>query len=393
MVKILSTEAGVRFQPTEFEHKEAVQGSRPIDLGHEGAGEEAELQSDSVDVACEDTPGLDGSPAAEKKSKEEVFEDEPKRVHNPPSTPHDPEFLPIASSEYTVSKSFSNWIVTQELLDDGTFDVLTDDAPDYVQTKEEEPSPEGIRDEILAEARAEAERLRAAAKSDGFKEGHEEGLQTAREEVRIEMVPVFEELKNSIKTILDFREQILLESEKEIFELALLFSKKVLHSELRLHPEVVLDVVRHALKRAVGWGEAIIRVNPEDLKFLEDHEIELNEVGEGVSVARIDSNPTLSRGSCILESNFGEIDIRIDKQIEAVEKSLREALDERFSELEGDIESLSGDEAAEVDKSSALHDVTHSEPGEEELSLQEPSDVRPYMPTELGAPEQSEDAN
>jgi hypothetical protein len=61
--------------------------------------------------------------------------------------------------------------------------------------------------------------------------------------------------------------------------------------------------------------------------------------------------------------------------------------------LEGDIESLSDDEAAEVDKSSALHDVAQSEPGEEELSLQEPSDVRPYMPTELGAPEQSEDAN
>ncbi|MFP6871809.1 MAG: FliH/SctL family protein [Nitrospinota bacterium] len=386
MAKNLPKDTAAEFQPEEFTLGGVVEGSRAIDAGRAGHpdGEESEDTPlpDAENIEPSESAADDAPHSPDAGGEENPDEVAPTEV----PIPHNPDFEFIVEADPSVSMVFSNWVVTEKLLDDGTFQVLTDDDGSYKpKIDPNDIPPEEIRAEILAEARVEAEKIKTDAEKEGFQEGYSRGQEEVREELRSEMVPLFEELRNSIQTVLNFREEILLESEKEIFELAVLFSKKVLHSELRLHPEVILDVVRHALERAVGWGEATVQVNPEDYKFLEEHRILLNEEGEGVNIARVDANLSIKRGGCILESNFGEIDVRIDRQIEVVEKSLRDALAERLESKDTDaVEVALPEGAVPAVSAEAAPAGEVPQPEEPGIPEQDPEDIKPYQPMDLG---------
>jgi len=384
MVKKNSRDIAAEFQPEEFHPGRVVEGSRASEQGIPG-GEESEGTNLSNAENAE-TP--ERSKEEIIQSKEEGEDDELTDATNPtkPPTLRNPNFESISDSDPSLNKEFFHWVVSGELQGDGTYNVLVDDDGSYEPTTDpEDIPPEQIRAEIVAEARAEAEEIKSDAKKKGFEEGYSKGQETAREEMHSEMRTVFEELKDSIQAVIKFREEILLQSEREIVELVLLFSKKVLHRELHLHPEAILDVVRHALDRAVGWGEATIQVNPEDYEFLEKNRILINEEGEGVNIARIDTNPSLRRGGCLLESNFGEIDVRIDRQIELVEKSLRDALADRLESMDavGD-EATRPEGAASAVSGHAASEKEGIQPEEGDIPEQDPGDIKPYQPMDLG---------
>ncbi|MFC1491140.1 FliH/SctL family protein, partial [Nitrospinota bacterium] len=386
------SDAGADFTPKEFVRKEVAEESRGINVGKGTRREEDEesLRPDPEDGQTPE-PVIEETGTSEELPPEEpvgpdASENGGSEVQAP--VPHNPDFEPLAEPDPTVRRVFSRWVVTQELHEDGTFAVIEEDGGYYhpVETPEDK-SPEDLREEILSQARTEAEELHRKAKEEGYKEGYSQGVETAREELRAEMVPVFEELRNSIKTVLDYRGEIFLEAEKEIFELVLLFSQKVLHSELQIRPEVIVDVIRHALKRAVGWGEATVRVNPEDYEFLEKHRLLLNEGSEGVVLTRIEADPGVSRGGCVLESNFGEIDVRLEKQVDAVEKALREALSEKMEEYEEQAEGegrVRDETAGPPPETPPAGDIA-SAPADEEEPEPGSASVRPYQPKDLAS--------
>ncbi len=371
---VLPGDAGAEFRPKEFERKEVLEETRAI---HSAKREKSEAGGTAVEDESE-SPSPEGE--EDFPGGESAGQDIPEDAEKVPFVSHNPDFTLLGEPDLTLNKIFSRWVVTEELQDDGTFEVIEEDGSSY-QPEEtpEEKSPEEVREEVLAEARAEAVEIRSRAKQEGYSEGHSAGLEEAREEVRKEMVPVFEELRNSIKSVLDYRGEILIEAEKEIFELAVLFSRKVLHSELRIRPEVIVDVVRHALKRAVGWGEATVQVNPEDYEFLEKHQLLLSDESEGVVLVRIETNPGITRGGCILESNFGEIDVRLEKQLEAVETALREALSERLEEFDE-----AAREAGAPEEEAGGGEPPSGEAGEDPASGPDPASVKPYQPVDLG---------
>ncbi|MEE9257588.1 MAG: FliH/SctL family protein [bacterium] len=389
---VLPGDAGAEFQPKEFERKEVSEESRAINSGKREKSEAGEFSETGPGPGGGGTAVEDASEPPSPEGEEDFPQEEsagqdiPEDAEKVPFVPHNPDFSLLGESDLTLNKIFSRWVVTEELQDDGTFEVIEEDGSSY-QPEEtpEEKSPEEVREEVLAEARAEAVEIRSRAKQEGYSEGHSAGLEEAREEVRKEMVPVFEELTNSIKSVLDYRGEILIEAEKEIFDLAVLFSRKVLHSELRIRPEVIVDVVRHALKRAVGWGEATVQVNPEDYEFLEKHQLLLSDESEGVVLVRIETNPGITRGGCILKSNFGEIDVRLEKQLEAVEGALREALSERLEEFDEAAREAGAPEEETVGGEPPSGEAgEEAAPGSDPAPGPDPASVKPYQPVDLG---------
>lgn len=357
--KILPSDAGEDFIPAALEYKEIPEESRAKNYCRRfrSASDESDELSDSE---------LGDSETAEIA----------------PILPN-PDFEPLKESIPGDEQLFSGWSVKRELGADGTYPVIFGDEGTYETIgNASAPVSEETREAILAEARVEAEDIRRQASVEGVQQGYEQGMAQAREELRAEMAPVFEELRNSIKGVMDYRDEVLRLAEQEIFELAVLISKKVLHSELQIRPEAVLEVIRHALDRAVGWGKATAQVNPEDYAFLEEHRLLLNEEAEGVALARMESNPSIARGGCLLESNFGEIDARLEKQVETVENALRETFAYKADQ-----------QVAETnDEPDAAPEISSAMPVEESPSPEEnqPS-VQSYQPEELSPPpEESE---
>jgi len=395
--KILPGNAGEPYSLAKLERKEIPEERRAISIwrklreeksaspGEEGAEEKTPPRpAPTAKKAEEKTPSR---PAPNKKkvaefpaslgggAPEPAGKEPPKDEAAPPEKkPPRPGFEPMAKAGGRPKSVFSRFVSARKPSADGSHAVIVEEDPlaDEAPAKSEAQ----LREELLAQAQAEAADIRARAQAEGSEQGYSQGLAKAREEVRAELMPVLEKFAREVQALLSQRAEILRSAEREIFELALLMGKKILHSELHLRPDAVASVVRHALERAVGWGRVKVQVNPEDCALLEEVRGSLDEAAEGVSLAEIVPNPAISRGGCILESNFGEVDARLEMQVAEVDQALRAALEERLERMTA---------PSRGEEGPAPPQETPPPPRAEEPRAQEQPPAQSYRPKELGS--------
>jgi flagellar biosynthesis/type III secretory pathway protein FliH len=88
----------------------------------------------------------------------------------------------------------------------------------------------------------------------------------------------------------------------------------LLGEELRLRPEHIQSVVERELARVRGARSVELRVHPDDLPLLPPtSELCRRSELRGALSACVD--PTIERGGCVLRSNLGEIDARLETRL------------------------------------------------------------------------------
>jgi flagellar assembly protein FliH len=194
---------------------------------------------------------------------------------------------------------------------------------------------------IKAEAEAEAEKLLAGAqqkaaeiegaaqdafeheKADAADAGFKEGREAGYAEGRAEADRLVERLQTVLERARSRREDILVETEQQIVDLALLIARKVIKIISETQKEVVKANVAEALRKIKGRGDIIIRVNVADLKLTTEHINTLIQKMEGRGI-QVAEDSTVDPGGCIIETDFGEIDARISSQLAELENKIRD---------------------------------------------------------------------
>lgn len=90
---------------------------------------------------------------------------------------------------------------------------------------------------------------------------------------------------------------------------ALELARQVVRTELKIHPELVVDVAEQALGALLASArQVIVRLHPED------HAMALPHLSEMLSArgARMVPDVTLNRGGCVVESDIAVIDAAIE---------------------------------------------------------------------------------
>lgn len=155
---------------------------------------------------------------------------------------------------------------------------------------------------IVEEARREAASLRAEAR----KAGREEGLNEVLEHVaraRTEYAAVMEE------------------AEKDMLELAFRLARRIIGEAIELEPARVQQMLASVLRHARGKREISVCVAPADLEMLEAAEGQFSQLVDGVPVI-FEADRELDRGSCVIRTESGRIDGRIETQLETLERAL-----------------------------------------------------------------------
>ncbi len=148
----------------------------------------------------------------------------------------------------------------------------------------------------------EAERIRSSAKEDGYRKGFEEGKSAASEAA----VRLLEE-----SAILGER------LSEEAAHLAFAIAGSVIGEHVKADPDLVKRMALRALQEAVIGETACITVNPEDADLIRDSIVELRRVSGGATLT-IDTDEEITRGGCLVSTDFGEVDASIDGLLEAV---------------------------------------------------------------------------
>ena len=155
---------------------------------------------------------------------------------------------------------------------------------------------------IIEEARQEAEALRDQARREGMAEGQQqilEALGRARAEY----------------------DRLLAQAEPDMIELAFRVARAILGEELERRPELVAKIVAHQMQHVRGRREVVIAVHPDDEPLLAEHLEALSHLAGGARVY-LDGDDDIPRGGCMLQTESGRIDARLDVQLEIIARRL-----------------------------------------------------------------------
>jgi flagellar assembly protein FliH len=153
----------------------------------------------------------------------------------------------------------------------------------------------------------------------GFAAGEKAGFQSRAQEVEA----VLSCLQQALSKLQGLRKEIYHSIEKEVVNLALAVARKVVCQEVEINKEVVLEIVRAALSRVEVPGEITVKLNPADLQFIQDTNIQVTDFFPHLDHVRFEAEVSILNGGCIIETNLGEIDARIEKQFQVVEETFR----------------------------------------------------------------------
>lgn len=169
--------------------------------------------------------------------------------------------------------------------------------------------------------------VREEAYNQGFHNGKEEGMTAGKELGRSEIEPQTKLLQNLIQSFQDEKKSFYQENEVFIVKLAVEIAKKIIRRELKQTPEILIYVVREALRQITHSGRITIKVNPDDIKLFDQfRSVIKDQIAAFENVDFIPSDEILA-GGCFIESESGIVDAQLDVQLKKIEESLLEGGD------------------------------------------------------------------
>ena len=157
-----------------------------------------------------------------------------------------------------------------------------------------------------------------------FEAGVAIGRKQGEEDARLAVAEKYEELGtrvHSIWTSIDGQmKQFVAETEKRAVQLALAVARKILATTAEVRPEYIVDVIRMGVSRLGAATPLRVRISAQDMEFLEVVGLppELSQQELGAEFVADDS----VKSGCVIETDFGEIDLQLDSMWEQVSADL-----------------------------------------------------------------------
>ncbi|MFV0340193.1 MAG: HrpE/YscL family type III secretion apparatus protein [Parachlamydiaceae bacterium] len=167
--------------------------------------------------------------------------------------------------------------------------------------------------EALAQIQKDAEKYREEVardcetlKEQAQKEGYEEGFKAWLEHIK--------KLEDEITNVRT-------EVQKMIVPIAMAAAKKIIGREIDQKEDAIVDIVSVSLKPVSTHKKITIYVNKKDLEILEKNKPKLKALFEVLEAFTLKERPDLSQGSCIIETEGGIINAKIENQWRTLEKA------------------------------------------------------------------------
>jgi flagellar assembly protein FliH len=162
--------------------------------------------------------------------------------------------------------------------------------------------------------------LEKSAYENGFRQGEKAGMEIAERKVDA----VMRRYAEAIFEIGKVKPMLYSQVEREVVKLALEVAKKIVHREIHADREIVQTLVKVALSHVADKSAVTIHVSPFDYEFLLERRAELSQ-GDGRDIALL-SDKSIERGGCLIQTECGEIDARIDEEFREVEHAFFEGM-------------------------------------------------------------------
>jgi flagellar assembly protein FliH len=170
----------------------------------------------------------------------------------------------------------------------------------------------------LARTVMEADAREKRARQQGYQEGETAAAHKAAQQQQ----QALERMAHSIEETVALRLRMRQQMEEDLIQLAIAIARRILHRELSVDPEALLGIVKASLRRIEKRDLHRLRVAPADARLLEQHLAALQLPARVEIVA----DPSLERGSFLLETGRGTLDASIETQLEEIDRGLSDLI-------------------------------------------------------------------
>jgi flagellar assembly protein FliH len=176
------------------------------------------------------------------------------------------------------------------------------------------PAPSPILDEqAIAEHQARLAALEREAFTKGYAQGERAGLEAGGKRAEA----MLRRVAQTLEELGGLRQTLIQETERQMVQLALTLARRVVHREVSLDPELVAALAHVALERLGTTAPATIRLNPEDYTIVAQ-----DGARWGSATVSVVPDPSIARGGCLVESEFGSVDGTIERQFDELSRAL-----------------------------------------------------------------------
>jgi flagellar assembly protein FliH len=158
----------------------------------------------------------------------------------------------------------------------------------------------------------------ASLEREAFAKGYEQGERAGAEAGAKRAEAMLRRLADTIQELADVRRAMIRETERQMVQLALAIARRVVRREVSIDSELTLTMARVALERLGDSTAVTIRLHPDDF------EATCRQRGALLAGSHVTVTPdaAVSRGGCLVQSDFGYVDASVDAQFQELARAL-----------------------------------------------------------------------
>ena len=173
--------------------------------------------------------------------------------------------------------------------------------------------------EILAQAHMEADRLLQEAK----KQGYQQGAEGARQEYEDKAAQLARDYEAKAEQLTNEYEQLKAAIEPELVNTITDVFRKVTRVVSDDNQDIILGLIGNVLKNAETSNDFVIKVSPEDYKFLTNNQGKIYcAVSKEINLDIV-ADTTMKKNECIIETDAGVFDCSLDIELNNLIKDIK----------------------------------------------------------------------
>jgi len=161
-----------------------------------------------------------------------------------------------------------------------------------------------------------------------YERGFADGEQSVRNELKENYERRFFDQKKMLQSVIASVNEQLIEYEQQfdslVLQLSFLVSEKIIKREIETK-SIINETLTAALKKVIGANKVIIKLNRFDLAEIKENADTLFS-DDMFSKITFESEERIERGGCLVETEIGNVETRINSQLNELKKQLEHHL-------------------------------------------------------------------
>lgn len=185
-----------------------------------------------------------------------------------------------------------------------------------VQTGIDQFEQKSDEEKVEEAALEKLKEIQESAYQEAYSLGLEEGRKKAFEKVSSEIAERMSHLDGLLNGIKELKKEMTTFNESHLVQLVFHMASRLAKMELNGNNDALIQILRDAVGLSQDEENITVRVSSSQFEFLEELKKETGRELEFIKRIRFEPSEEISDGGCIVETNYGEVDARIEQRVE-----------------------------------------------------------------------------